>query len=115
MGILVLIFHYFLVVTGLEDVAEATGLSEPSACSGLGWRAPAPHNDGMSAVESLKYCTPWGKIQIAVKNKNGTFTNLDIVPHDLLCELFPDFCTRVDGKPVMVEAGYEVSARLRFS
>lgn len=66
-----------------------------------GKEPPAPHNDGMSAVEALEYCTPWGKIQIAIKNKNGSFSNVDIAPHDLICEISPNFCILENGKLVM--------------
>lgn len=67
----------------------------------------SPSDDAPPTLDELRSrldeCTPWGKLGIYIKNKNGSYTFVDKVPYDLLCEL--DSCTMING--VMTPAAPE--------
>ncbi|XP_067945126.1 uncharacterized protein [Watersipora subatra] len=51
------------------------------------------NDDDLSAEDRLKHCTPWGKVNIAIRNFDGSFSAIDRVPWDLLCAVSSMECT----------------------
>lgn len=86
-----LLHHYCRFATTMK-ISVLLWVQCASVAIILGDNTPTTANDDMTAEEKLKICTPWGRTQFSIKNKNGSFSQVEKIPWDLLCNLSPTDC-----------------------